>query len=49
MEGVLIQEGGIHQELRIIPVALHLLLQDGIQVQGIVQGVQSLERLVVEK
>ena len=49
MAGVLVQMGSVHQEIGIAAVAFHLLLQDGIQIRGIVQGIETGQSLVIKK
>ncbi len=49
MAGVLVQMGSVHQEIGIAAVAFHLLLQDGIQIRGIAQGIETGQSLVIKK
>ncbi len=49
MAGTLVQECGVPQEMRIGAVALHLFLQNGIQIDGIIQGIETGKSLVVKK
>ena len=49
MAGVLVQERGVHQEIRVAAVTLHLFLQNGIQIDGIIQGIETGKSLEVKK
>ena len=49
MAGVLVQERGVHQEMGVASVTLHLFLQNGIQIDGIIQGIETGKSLAVKK